>query len=430
MPDHVLSDRLYGISRQNQASLATARARAAQRGLSPVTPSTAPRPGQAAALYSARANGSMWAGLPTNAPPARLRASDARGIAELGKMSQQITDRINGSPGRAPAPARAPVVARPPPLPTWASPRQKGEIAYAEEEVEAIESRLDELEQLLHAESVRRLETSLQRRPSIDELQERGLLRGSPLAGPRLAAATTALERSARGGKKLAAECAGLAAAPPPPLPPPSPSPYPAQTALVVHLVLSRRSQANGCATPSTRPSRGGRASPTFKRCACASATAPPPPTDCRALAIPRRPLRALARALPPPFPDRRRRRAACTSLRSVRVGRRASSRARPASRPAWSGQRRRCRSAVSRPTSTLRSRRAPRPSSSAGGSALRPPGTPPQELACWRPRPSPPLRIPEQPGGLSCGPPSPRAPTRRRPPPPPPPPPHGSTPL
>ena len=88
-----LHSRMADIQRSNQATLQQARSRAAQRGLSPPTPQTAPRVnGHAAAAPEVRANGSCWSGLPMSGPP--LRLPDARSLAELNQMSEQITQQL------------------------------------------------------------------------------------------------------------------------------------------------------------------------------------------------------------------------------------------------------------------------------------------------------------------------------------------------
>ena len=94
-----LNQRLSEIQRNNQAHLATARMRAAQRGLAPHTPTTAPRTSNGPmASLDRRADGSMWQGLPTYSRPPRLPPQyDPRGIDDLGRMSQQIAQDLYAS---------------------------------------------------------------------------------------------------------------------------------------------------------------------------------------------------------------------------------------------------------------------------------------------------------------------------------------------
>lgn len=192
-----LSDRLYGIQRTNQANLAAARSRAVQRGLK--SPNTAPW----------RTQGSMRADLPSSSPPMRPATIDARSIAELCQVSQQITNRINatrqGARPQSYAPATDP---RSSPQPVWTSGLRVKNPYYQKfghrdcrEQLNSVDNAIEEtLEQL--DEIAHRLNSRLARRPSIDELQQRGVMRCS--GAPQLAAAATALERAARGWQKLA----------------------------------------------------------------------------------------------------------------------------------------------------------------------------------------------------------------------------------
>jgi hypothetical protein len=193
----MLSDRLSGIQRNNQANLATARARAVQRGLG--TPNTAPRPQvEAAPQQCASTSGSR----PTNSTPMRS-TTDRRSIAELSQVSQQITNRINaarhqGESRRSYAPATAP---RPSPLPARTNPyyQKYGHANYSEQlhNVDhAIEDTLEQLDVIAH-----RLNARLERRPSNDELQQRGVIPSSAGA-PQLAASALALERRPAGAKR------------------------------------------------------------------------------------------------------------------------------------------------------------------------------------------------------------------------------------
>ena len=195
--EKMLSDRLSGIQRNNQANLATARARAVQRGLG--TPTTAPRPQVwSEAAPQQRTSGSR----PSNSTPMRS-TTDARSIAELGQVSQQITNRIHaarhqGASPQSYAPATAP---RPSPLPARTNPyyQKYGHANYSEQlhNVDhAIEDTLEQLDVIAH-----RLNARLERRPSIDELQQRGVI-PSTAGAPQLAASALALERRPAGSKR------------------------------------------------------------------------------------------------------------------------------------------------------------------------------------------------------------------------------------
>ena len=244
----MLSDRLSGIQANNQANLATARARAVQRGLG--TPNTAPRP-QARSEYAPqqRTSGSR----PSNSPSMRS-TTDARSIAELGQVSQQITNRIHaarqqGASPQSYAPATAP---RPSPLPARTNPyyQKYGQDNYSEQlhNVDhAIEDTLEQLDVIAY-----RLNARLERRPSIDELQQRGVIR-STAGAPQLSATALALERRPAGAKRWprlhppalhVSRCCNSSAHPPSRTPP----------------------QANWLPTRSTRPSPGDRASPRCSR--------------------------------------------------------------------------------------------------------------------------------------------------------------------
>ena len=192
----MLSDRLSGIQANNQANLATARARAVQRGLG--TPNTAPRP-QARSEYAPQQRTS---GSRSSNSPSMRSTTDARSIAELGQVSQQITNRIHaarqqGASPQSYAPATAP---RPSPLPARTNPyyQKYGQDNYSEQlhNVDhAIEDTLEQLDVIAY-----RLNARLERRPSIDELQQRGVIR-STAGAPQLSATALALERWPTGAK-------------------------------------------------------------------------------------------------------------------------------------------------------------------------------------------------------------------------------------
>ena len=245
----MLSDRLSGIQANNQANLATARARAVQRGLG--TPNTAPRP-QARSEYAPQQRTS---GSRSSNSPSMRSTTDARSIAELGQVSQQITNRIHaarqqGASPQSYAPATAP---RPSPLPARTNPyyQKYGQDNYSEQlhNVDhAIEDTLEQLDVIAH-----RLNARLERRPSIDELQQRGVIPSTARA-PQLAASALALERRPAGSKRrprlhppplLVSRCCNSF-----PHPRPAP-PLP---------------QANWWPTRSTRLSPGDRASPRCSR--------------------------------------------------------------------------------------------------------------------------------------------------------------------
>ena len=118
-------------------------------------------------------------------------------------MSQQITNRIHaarqqGASPQSYAPATAP---RPSPLPARTNPyyQKYGQDNYSEElhNVDhAIEDTLEQLDVIAY-----RLNARLERRPSIDELQQRGVIR-STAGAPQLSATALALERRPAGFKR------------------------------------------------------------------------------------------------------------------------------------------------------------------------------------------------------------------------------------
>ena len=167
-----LSDRLSGIQRNNQANFATARARAVQRGIG--TPNTAPRPQSAPRSSGLRPSIS----------------SPARSIAELGQMSQQITNRIHAARRQSASPhsfsPAGPTLIRSSYYQKYGQPDYSEQLLNVEH---AIEDTLEQLDVVAH-----RLNARLQRRPSIDDLQQRGVL-PSTAGAPQLAASALALER-------------------------------------------------------------------------------------------------------------------------------------------------------------------------------------------------------------------------------------------
>ena len=170
-----LSDRLSGIQRNNQANFATARARAVQRGIG--TPNTAPRPQSAPRSSGLRPSIS----------------SPARSIAELGQMSQQITNRIHAARRQSASPhSFAPAAPRPRYYEKYGHPDYSEQLLDVEH---AIEDTLEQLDVVAH-----RLNARLQRRPSIDDLQQRGVF-PSTAGAPQLAASALALERWPAGAK-------------------------------------------------------------------------------------------------------------------------------------------------------------------------------------------------------------------------------------
>ena len=173
-----LSDRLSGIQRNNQANFATARARAVQRGIG--TPNTAPRPQSAPRSSGLRPSIS----------------SPARSIAELGQMSQQITNRIHAARRQSASPhsftPAAPTLIRSSYYQKYGQPDYSEQLLNVEH---AIEDTLEQLDVVAH-----RLNARLQRRPSIDDLQQRGVL-PSTAGAPQLAASALALERWPAGAK-------------------------------------------------------------------------------------------------------------------------------------------------------------------------------------------------------------------------------------
>jgi hypothetical protein len=108
-------------------------------------------------------------------------------------MSQQITNRIHAARRQSASPhSFAPAAPRPRYYEKYGHPDYSEQLLDVEH---AIEDTLEQLDVVAH-----RLNARLQRRPSIDDLQQRGVF-PSTAGAPQLAASALALERWPAGAK-------------------------------------------------------------------------------------------------------------------------------------------------------------------------------------------------------------------------------------